>query len=350
MPVRVTRQRKPGGVWYAGGTVRVGKEVREVAEYSTGSRSRADADHIAATRDGEIRREIQDGPAGRARSIQIIQAIDAYLDRPGGVKAYDVARLYGFGQFLGHRPIAYALPAWQDWLRAHSNLMPATIARSRATLQAALNHGAEALSIPPPRLPGVRGAGGVERVVYLTDDERRRLLASYNAHAACPVLVLAYQGFRTQEALRMDWRHVAFGRREIVVPAEGTKTGKGRTVPMHAKTDRLLFGMWCAAGKPDSGPVFLSVRGEPYADTRGRDGGRQGGNSLSRAHATACAAAGIVGFRVHDWRHDFATRWLMSGGDILTLQRICGWSSPRMVQRYATTTADHMAKSLRQIA
>jgi integrase len=190
----------------------------------------------------------------------------------------------------------------------------------------------------------------VERVVYLTDDERRRLLAAYNPHAACPVLVLAYQGFRTQEALRMDWRWVSFRRPTIAIPASGTKTGTGRTVPMHPRVEALLFGMWCAAGKPDSGTVFLSVRGEPYADTRGRDGGRQGGNPLTQAHETACKRAGITGFRVHDWRHDFATRWLMSGGDILTLQRICGWSSPRMVQRYATTTADHMAKSLRQIA
>ncbi len=348
MPVRVTRQRN--GVWYAGGTVRVGKEVREVAEYSTGSRSRADADHIAATRDGEIRREIQDGPAGRARSIQIIQAIDAYLDRPGGVKNYDVARLYAFGEVMGHRPISDALPAWQDWLRSHANLMPATIARSRATLQAALNHGAEALSIPPPRLPGVRGAGGVERVVYLTDDERRRLLAAYNPHAACPVLLLAYQGMRTQEALRLDWRHVSLARRTITIPAEGTKTGKGRTVPMHDRVDRLLFGMWHAAGKPDSGPVFLSVRGEPYADTRGRDGGRQGGNPLARAHATACRAAGITGFRVHDWRHAWAVRLVMAGVDLLTVQRLGGWASVRMVQRYASVTAGHMAEAMRKIA
>ena len=313
MPVRVTRRRKPGGVWYAGGTVKVGKQSVQVAEYSTGCLDRASADHVAASRDAEIRREVLEGPAGRARSLTIAEALTAYIDRPGGVKDYDAARVLAFNHAMGHRPISDALPAWQDWLRSHANLMPATIARSRATLQAALNHGAEALSIPPPRLPGVRGAGGGERVVYLTDDERRRLLASYNAHAACPVLVLAYQGFRTQEALRMDWRWVSFKRRTIAVPASGTKTGTGRTVPMHAKTDRLLFGMWCAAGKPDSGPVFLSSRGEPYADTRGRDGGRQGGNPLSRAHATACEAAGITGFRVHDWRHSWATQCVRRG-------------------------------------
>lgn len=94
----------------------------------------------------------------------------------------------------------------------------------------------------------------------------------------------------------------------------------------------------------------LSVRGEPYADTRGRDGGRQGGNPLSRAHATACEAAGIVGFRVHDWRHSWATQCVASGMDLLTLQRLGGWSSIRMVARYATVTADHMAEALRKIA
>lgn len=348
MPVRVTRKR--GRVWYAAGTVRVGKEVREVAEYSTGCADRAAGEHVAAQRDAEIRREILEGPSGRARSVTIGQALTAYIDRPGGVKDYDKARILDFARSMGGRAMFDALPAWQDWLRSHAALKPATIARSRATLQAALNHGAEALSIPAPRLPGVRGAGGVERVVYLTDDERRRLLAAYNPHAACPVLVLAYQGFRTQEALQMDWRWVSFRRPTIAIPASGTKTGTGRTVPMHPRVEALLFGMWCAAGKPDSGPVFLSVRGEPYADTRGRDGGRQGGNPLTQAHETACKRAGITGFRVHDWRHDFATRWVTSGGDLLTLQRICGWSSPRMVQRYATTTADHMGSSIRQIA
>lgn len=349
MSVRVTRNRK--GIWYVGGTVRVGKQVREVAEYSSGSRSKSDAVHIAATHDEAIRREIQDGPAGRARVVQIIQAIDAYLDRPGGVKGYDVARLLEFGQFLGHRPISEATPAWQDWLRSRAGkLMPATVARSRATLQAALNHGAAALDIPAPRLPGVRGAGGVERVVHLTEAERARLLAAYNPHAACPVLVLAYQGMRTQEALRMDWRWVSFGRREIAIPASGTKTGKGRTVPMHPRVEALLFGMWCAAGKPDAGPVFLSVRGEPYADTRGRDGGRQGGNPLTQAHETACRRAGVTGFRVHDWRHDWATQCILAGMDLRTLQLLGGWASIRMVARYSTITLPHMAAALRLIA
>lgn len=35
---------------------------------------------------------------------------------------------------------------------------------------------------------------------------------------------------------------------------------------------------------------------------------------------------------------------------IATLQRLGGWASVRMVQRYATVTAGHMAEALRRIA
>lgn len=348
MPVSVTRNRK--GIWYAGGSVRCGEAVARVAEFSTGTTEKRVAEDIAQRKNAQVFRDLLEGDQGRAKRRTIAEALLSYVQRPSGVKDYDKARVHDFNEFMGHRPIIEAPAAWQDWLRSHSHLMPATIARSRSTLQAALNHGAAALDIPAPRLPGVRGAGGVERVVYLTDDERARLLAAYNPHAACPVLVLAYQGMRTQEALRMDWRHVSFGRQEIVIPAAATKTKKGRTVPMHPRVEEMLARLWDAAGKPDSGTVFLSVRGQPYADTRGRDGGRQGGNPLTQAHETACKRAGIKGFRVHDWRHLWATQCVLSGMDLRTLQLLGGWSSIRMVARYATVTAEHMAEALRKIA
>lgn len=349
MPVRVTRKR--GGVWYAGGTVKVGKQVVQVPEYSTGCTDRAAGDHVAAQRDAEIRTGILEGPAGRAKQITIAEALTRYTDRPAGIRDYDKARVLEFARSMGHRPITEAIPAWGEWLATRAGkLKPTTVARSRATLQAALNHGASALDIPAPKLPGVRGAGGTDRVIYLTPAEWDRFLAAYNPHAACPVLLLAYQGMRTQEALRLDWRHVSLLRRTITIPAEGTKTGKGRTVPMHDRVDRLLFGMWHAAGCPDAGSVFLSARGTPYADTRGRDGGRQGGNPLARAHATACKTAGITGFRVHDWRHAWAVRLVMAGVDLLTVQRLGGWASVRMVQRYASVTAGHMAEAINRAA
>lgn len=349
MPVRVTRKR--GKYWYAGGTVKVGKESVEVEEYSTGCGARADAENVAARRDTEVRQDLLGGDRGRARRVTVADCIVSYISRPGGVKSYDIARLNEFNEMIGARPLVEAASAWQSWLAQRgAKLSPVTVARSRATLQAAINHGAAAHSLPAIRLPGVRGGAGTERVIYLPDDQRRALLAAYNAHAMCPVLVQAYQGMRTQEALRLDWRNLDFRRRSIHLPGSGTKSGKPRTMPMHPKVDALLFGMWCAAGKPTKGPVFLSARGEPYADTRGREGGRQGGNPLARAHETACRVAGVTGFRVHDWRHDWAARMIMAGVDIRTLMDLGGWASLRMVQRYAAVTGDHMAEAIRRIA
>ena len=86
-------------------------------------------------------------------------------------------------------------------------------------------------------------------------------------------------------------------------------------------------------------------KGEPYSDTRG-----QGGNPLAKAHTTACASAGVTGFRVHDWRHDFATRFLAEGGDVRSLMQVMGWSSPRMVAWYVTYRVDHLPAVLERIA
>ena len=343
--------RKRGKTWHARGRIRVGTQTVIVEEFSTGARSRIDAEAIGAAREAEIRGDILDGAAGRARRLTIGDCLEAYLSRPGGVRSYDVARVGEFNEIFGDRPVTEALAGWRSWLEARGGKQqPSSVGRWRAILQAALNHGCAAHELAAPKLPGVRGATGGDRAIYLPDPQRQRLLAAYNPSAACPVLLLAYQGLRTQEALQLDWRWVDFARRTIHLVGSETKAGKGRTVAMHARVDALLFGMWTASGQPAIGRVFLSSRGRPYADTRGRGDRQQGGNPLARAHATACRAAGVTGFRVHDWRHDWATRMVWAGTDLPTLMQIGGWASLRMVQRYATTSADRMAEAIRRLA
>lgn len=338
--------RKRGEIWHCRGTVRVGRETIVVPEFSTGATRRADAEEAGAAEERRIREERLEGPAGRARRLTLAHCLAAYVGRPGGVKTYDEDRVDAINAAIGHRPIAEAAPAWREFL-AQQSWAPATAARWRNVLAAALAEGCRALMIPhPPELPEVRQPRGAdERVVYLTDLERRAMLRSYNPHAAQPVLLLAYQGLRTQEALRLDWRRVDLRRRTLHIPAGETKSGKGRTVPMHDRVDRLLFGLWHARGKPEAGPVFLSLRGEPYADTRGK-----GGNPLDTAHRHARDQAKVTDFRVHDWRHDWAARMVMSGCDLYTLMKLGGWSSLRMVERYAAVSGEHMAEAARRIA
>jgi len=45
--------------------------------------------------------------------------------------------------------------------------------------------------------------------------------------------------------------------------------------------------------------------------------------------------AGILNFRFHDFRHTFASRYMMSGGNLYTLAKIFGHKDIKMTQRYA---------------
>lgn len=74
-----------------------------------------------------------------------------------------------------------------------------------------------------------------------------------------------------------------------------------------------------------------------------------GGNPLSKAHKTACLKAGIKNFRVHDWRHHWASWMVMSGCDLYTLMKLGGWTTPRMVQRYVAVSNDHMHEAISKL-
>ncbi len=340
--------RKRGEVWHARGTVRVGRETIHVPQFSTGCRARGDAAAVAAAEEARLRAAAIDGPAGRAKHLTLADCILAYLARPKGVSRLDAAKLDAINDAVGDYRLEALPDAWATWQAGHPAHSPATARRTRALILAVVRHACRAQGIPAPSLPPVDAHGGL-RVAMLTPAERKRLLAAYSPHAACPALLLAHQGMRTQEVLRLDWRDVDLdGETNRVGDRAGayqTETRRGRAVPMHAHVALLLVGMWHAGGKPSSGPVFLSSRGEPYADTTDA-----GGNPLRAAHATACRRAKVTGFRVHDWRHDWAARMVMAGVDLYTLMRIGGWSSLAMVERYAAVSAGHLREAIRRLA
>ena len=350
-----------GKVWHVRGTIRVGRETVKVPEHSTGCGSRRAAEAAGEAEAAKVRAQLLDGKP-LVRQHTIADAIFSYFQRPKGVPNYDLKRLEDFTARIGEYPVADARAAWAEWLSSRgAKMAPATAARSRAILQAALNHGAEALGYTAPRLPTV-AQKATEGTVYLTHAEQERLLAAYSPNAWPVALTLCYQGLRTQEALRMDWRHVSLERGSLHIPAEGTKSGRGRGVPLHWRVRWALAILganrrgqmsekpqkstedWLLPGTPQSGPVFLSLRGTPYADTRG-----QGGNPLRSAHQPACRKASITGFRVHDWRHHWASWMVMLGCDLPTLMRLGGWSTPRMVQRYAAVSGEHMASAIARL-
>lgn len=364
--------RKRGEVWYARGTLRVGLTSIPVGEFSTGANSRADAEAFAEAEARKIVQNHLEGAAGRARRLTIDDCLLAYLKRPGGVESYDADRVADMAERIGARPVSEAGAAWTHWLETRGAAMaPSSAARWRSTLVAALHHGCAANGIPAPSIPTVHVPDD-ERVVWLPKATQDALLGAYNKHAGRAALALCYQGLRTQEALQARWSHIDFGRSTWFVPADRAKSGKARTVALHPRVRTMLELMdaerrereakrrEARVNAPLTDHVFLSARGEPYADTRG-----QGGNPLSQAHETACRAIGLlepcpkgrrdpktgeivmtVWFTPHDFRHHWASWQVMMGTDLITLKRMGGWKDMRSVERYASVSAEHMAQAI----
>jgi integrase len=184
-----------------------------------------------------------------------------------------------------------------------------------------------------------------KRVRFLTPEQADRLVRAYAEHVQPIATVLRWQGLRIGEALRIDWAHVSWSGNSIFV-AE-SKSGDARAVTMHKRTRTVLHRLWVDRGSPTEGRVFLTPRGQPYADPRGFK--FPSGSGIKKAHATASRRAGIAGFTVHDWRHHWASSCVMSGIDLETIKAEGGWKSLRMVERYATVSAAHRTRAMARL-
>jgi integrase len=345
--------RKRGDIWHCRGTVRVGRRTFTVRSFSTGCSTRSDAEAVGAAEEARIRTEfINTGTVAEpSRTVTIKDCTAAYKGRPGGLHPFDLQRLDELDKDIGDTMLSGTREAWGVWIRDRGRgLAPSTVARWRSTLLAALTYGAAEYGVAVPVLTTVRGAE-VERIAYLTPQQEARLLATYSRWARPVMLILCETGLRTQEALRLDWRHIDWHRRAIMIENDGrragsrTKSGKSRRVGMRPIVHETLLAIWEKQARPDTGTVFVNKLGKPYADTR-----RTGGNPLTSAHRTACRKAGIEDFRIHDWRHHFSVWFLKRGGNLRALCQIAGWASIRMIARYAIFEASDLDEVMTKTA
>ena len=66
-------------------------------------------------------------------------------------------------------------------------------------------------------------------------------------------------------------------------------------------------------------------------------------NGVKLIFARLAKASGVERLHAHLCRHTFATRFLLNGGDVFTLQQILGHSTLEMVRNYVNLAANHVA-------
>ena len=130
-------------------------------------------------------------------------------------------------------------------------------------------------------------------------------------------------GLRQGNVKGLEWKYVDLERRHAWIPGSKHKNGKAHAVPLNE--------LACAVLRKQIGkhPVrVFTFRGEPIVQVN------------TKAWTAALKRAGIEDFRWHDLRHTFATWHRQAGTPTHELQKLGGWKTGSMVDRYAHVTPE----------
>jgi site-specific recombinase XerD len=195
---------------------------------------------------------------------------------------------------------------------------------------------------PVTGIPKLKEASG--RVLYLSADEEEAVRAALPTDLHPVFTVSINTGLRWSEQAALEWRDVDMLTGIITVRL--SKNGSTRRVPMNSVVRTALVDV--AARRRRTDDPGESVFNAAYRTTA---------RALERAVGAAqalLAAAGkdtsrLQGFTWHGNRHTFASRLVMAGVDLRTVQELGGWRTLSMVQRYAHLAPERLASAVERL-
>jgi integrase len=197
---------------------------------------------------------------------------------------------------------------------------PGTINWDVAALKGILNTAVawgELKENPIAHVPRLNDPARPSRV--LSCEEESRLLEVCADRLRAVILIALYTGMRRGEILGLRWRDVDVAQRCITLEAARTKTGKGRTIPIPAC---LMESVHALVGQ--SADSVFAYR------------------NFDKQFRATVRRAKIDPIRFHDLRHSYATRLLLSGVDLRTVQELLGHASVTTTQLYTHVNQNHL--------
>jgi integrase len=249
-------------------------------------------------------------------------------------------------------------------------LSPATLARIRATLRAALNaaireglisvNPARLVELPAPARPhpvvwtapreaAWREAGVRPAVAVWTAGQTARFLTAIRGEPLYPCYqLMAVSGLRRGEAAGLRWCDVDFAGTTLTVSRQLQETSRGLVLlpPKSIAGNRVL------ALDPWTLQVLAAHRGRQRLPA-GCDGyvfARPGGRPyppgyLTRRFAMLVRREGLPPIRLHDLRHGAATLALASGADLKVIQAMLGHASIILTADTYTSVLPDLARA-----
>jgi integrase len=174
---------------------------------------------------------------------------------------------------------------------------------------------------------------------YPTPDELRRLGDALDQHpdqqAADIFRLCLYTGCRAGEAMSARFDAINLVSGVWTKPGSTTKQKSTHSAPLSAPARKLLGAL---RRRTNSEWVF------PSADSAA--GHRV---SIQKSWRAICRAADIVGLRVHDLRHGFASQLVSTGASLPLIGSLLGHSSPTTTARYAHLFDDPQREAVERV-
>jgi integrase len=183
-----------------------------------------------------------------------------------------------------------------------------------------------------------------ERVMYLTSEEEKAVLAALPLEYYPHLLVSIHTGLRWSEQMGLRWKDIDLLTRFITVPR--SKHGRSRRVPINSMARSVLLDLGSArqcpavSGRPDR------TRLCPKAKIFFPAALQRAAVALKKAEVEA---PHLDEYTWHGNRHTFASRLAMADVNLLTIKEVGGWRTLAMVQRYAHLAPGHLQDAVERL-
>jgi site-specific recombinase XerD len=277
----------------------------------------------------------------RGREVRFDEVSQDALDYSKANKAsyrIDKARMQALKKEFGSRIADSITPQEiEKWMAGElSEHAPATLNRYRALLSLTYRLGIanRKVATNPARLVRQRRENNA-RVRWLRSEEETQLRAAIEKkfpHRLVELDLALNTGLRQGEQYSLVWDNIDLERRILTVST--SKNGEKRHIPLN---DAALAALLTAKQYCNDGPaVFWNRYGEGLQSPR-------------QWFEEAREEANIDNFRWHDLRHTFASRLVMAGVDLRTVQQLMGHKTIGMTVRYAHLAPEHQLSAVQRL-
>ena len=166
----------------------------------------------------------------------------------------------------------------------------------------------------------------------LTREQAGKLLDELPEHQRDVVLFALATGLRQSNVLKLEWSQINLEQRHAWIHGAQSKNRRPIAIPLNEAAYAVLLRQ-----KGKHLDRVFTFRGKPL------------NSANTPAWQKALKRAGITDFRWHDLRHTWATWQRQAGTPTHELQRLGGWRTGAMVERYAHLAPDHLALAASRI-